>query len=622
MASFSVSSSNGFTLTLTVTEGTPSTEYNNSPVTYSLALKNKSYNFDKYAIGYSVSIDGTVVASQVRSTTKQYSMMSDNMTLTLCSGSKTIAHKDDGSKSINVAFSIDMAKASYTPGPMSGTGSMALTTIPRATQPTLSPSSVTMGNTMTINLPRAASSFTHDVSYSFGNLSNVSIQTGVATSASWSVPLDLAKQIPNAPSGTGIITVVTKNNGSVIGTKTASFTAIVPDNESTKPECSFVISPANNPSWVSGYVQGKTKVSATLNESKFKFGTSLKSCNLYADGVLYISDSNTLESNKLSTSGNVLVKASVTDKRGFTSKAPEEYITVYPYSKPSIIKHPNYDAIVCQRCQEDGTFDSSGTRLFLRMRLKWSSLGAGENKASVYCVLKEVDGEEEYTITPTESGGGGAENNYSSWYDFNGVLGNIEVDVDKTYIATVTITDRYGEKDFLEFTIPTDKVTFHLGEEGDKVAFGKYAEHENTVEVAEDWELMLKGDVVNDFPISRTTSTISATDKRNESKWYITKHNSGLCELWARVRFKSVAVTGTWTNVYSGYIMDSNIPYPVTFKEMPICNVTPEHVGGNCWISTCDYKASSTTNSPMFQAIRPNASTIEVVLNYYVRGYI
>ena len=242
MASFSVSSSNGFTLTLTVTEGTPSTENNNSPVTYSLALKNKSYNFDLYAIGYSVSIDGTVVASQVRSTTKQYSMMSDNMTLTLCSGSKTIAHKDDGSKSISVAFSIDMAKASYTPGPMSGTGSMALTTIARATQPTLSPSSVTMGNTMTINLPRAASSFTHDVSYSFGSLSNVSIQTGATTSASWSVPLDLAKQIPNAPSGTGIITVVTKNNGSPIGTKTASFTAIVPDNASTKPDCSFTIS--------------------------------------------------------------------------------------------------------------------------------------------------------------------------------------------------------------------------------------------------------------------------------------------------------------------------------------------------------------------------------------------
>lgn len=731
MASFSVSSSNGFTLTLTVTEGTPSTENNNSPVTYSLALKNKSYNFDLYAIGYSVSIDGTVVASQVRSTTKQYSMMSDNMTLTLCSGSKTIAHKDDGSKSISVAFSIDMAKASYTPGPMSGTGSMALTTIARATQPTLSPSSVTMGNTMTINLPRAASSFTHDVSYSFGSLSNVSIQTGATTSASWSVPLDLAKQIPNAPSGTGIITVVTKNNGSPIGTKTASFTAIVPDNASTKPDCSFTISATNNPSWVSGYVQGKTKVAATITGT-FKYDTSAKSYKLSVNGVVKEDSTNAITSDVINKSGSVLVKASVTDKRGFTSVESEKTITVSPYSKPSIIKHPNYGTIVCQRCKSDGTFHDSGTNLFLRMRLKWSSLANGENTATLKYNLVDGNGASTGgTITATASGGG-EDNNYSSWYDLNQVLSGVTVSASKTYIVTITITDRYGEKDFLEFAIPTEDVALHLGKNGNKAAFGKYAELDKTLEIAEDWTLMASGNVkgrvlglgavpqipknanlndaeyrkigvygilgdtiaqtISNIPIAtagtlrvfsgvgdgkdvdgeyvyliqeyvphtcrmaftrrlyaagdkvwvysdwyeytssysmkdyiteRSIANITAASPRNATTWYITKWKSGLVELHARVGFSNVAVTGAWGTMYSGYVMNSNITYPVTFKTAPMCQVTPEYSsGGNYWISVCDHTVASATNTPMYQAVRPTSTTVNVILNYYVRGYI
>ena len=206
--SFSVSDSKSrYTLTLTLTEGTQSVTNNQTPLTYKLVLKaNTAYNFELYKIGRTVTLNGTTVYNVARSSSASLSI-ADYGSLTLAEGSTTITHNNDGTKSISVAYSMDMASASYTPGAMSGSGTMTLTTIPRATQPTLSPASVTMGSNMTINLPRAATSFTHNVYYSFGSLSNKQIASGAGTSATWSsVPLDLANQIPNAKSGTGTIT--------------------------------------------------------------------------------------------------------------------------------------------------------------------------------------------------------------------------------------------------------------------------------------------------------------------------------------------------------------------------------------------------------------------------------
>ena len=47
------------------------------------------------------------------------------------SGTQTIAHDSDGSKTINISFSVtDGAGKSYTPGNASKSGTMTLTTIP------------------------------------------------------------------------------------------------------------------------------------------------------------------------------------------------------------------------------------------------------------------------------------------------------------------------------------------------------------------------------------------------------------------------------------------------------------------------------------------------------------
>ena len=112
----SATTSNGFTLALTITENSTSIDGNTSSVSYSLALKSGGWNFAQWRIGWSISLGGTVVSSQSKSSAPQFTL-GTNSSITIASGTTTVAHNSDGTKSMSVAASIDMTKASYTQVP-------------------------------------------------------------------------------------------------------------------------------------------------------------------------------------------------------------------------------------------------------------------------------------------------------------------------------------------------------------------------------------------------------------------------------------------------------------------------------------------------------------------------
>lgn len=128
--SFSVSK-NTFTLKLTITENSTSVSGNNSSVSYKLELISTTKDFYNYGVGASVYVDGRLVASRNRGDSSSRVNLPTGSSVTLLSGTTTVNHNNDGSKSISLSYSIDMAEVSYTPGPMSGSGSMTLTVIPR-----------------------------------------------------------------------------------------------------------------------------------------------------------------------------------------------------------------------------------------------------------------------------------------------------------------------------------------------------------------------------------------------------------------------------------------------------------------------------------------------------------
>ena len=141
----------------------------------------------------------------------------------VASGSIQIPHNSDGTKSFSMSC---QAGIYYNAVNCTASGSFTLTTIPRASS--VSMPSATMGSAATITISRASSSFTHTLTYAFGNATGTIVSKTSSTSVSWTPPLTLANQVPSAVSGTGTITCTTYNGSTRIGTKTCTLTLYVP----------------------------------------------------------------------------------------------------------------------------------------------------------------------------------------------------------------------------------------------------------------------------------------------------------------------------------------------------------------------------------------------------------
>ena len=205
-------------------------------------------------------------------------------------------------------------------------------TIPRATTPTLSSSSVAMGSAVTINLPRASSSFTHNVTYRFGNATGT-INSNAGTSCSWTPPVSLAQQIKTSASGVGTITVQTKNGSTIIGTKTINITLTVPT--SVVPTISGHVvaeATANIASKFGAFVQSKSTLKVTTTAAGAQ-GSTITAYKTVIEGRSYTGSPCT--SAAISGSGTIAVKTTVTDSRGRTATKTTN-VTVVAYSPPQI----------------------------------------------------------------------------------------------------------------------------------------------------------------------------------------------------------------------------------------------------------------------------------------------
>ena len=115
--------------TLTVTENSTSTSDNTSSVSWNFKLSPVKTGYDwSYSntvpVTSSINFNGTTYSGNIMS-------YNGSSTVTLKSGSATIPHNSDGTKSISYSFSVSSISASYLPGSASKSGSMTLTAIPR-----------------------------------------------------------------------------------------------------------------------------------------------------------------------------------------------------------------------------------------------------------------------------------------------------------------------------------------------------------------------------------------------------------------------------------------------------------------------------------------------------------
>ena len=455
--------------------------------------------------------------------------------------------------------------------------------VPKTSTPSFSATSVVMGNSVTVYTNRGSTNFTHTLEFVFAG-KTVSTKTKIGDSTTFTPSLDLAKDIPNDPSGKVTVKCTTYNGTAKISTVSVEFTATVPNNETTKPTASWTLAPsASLPSAFSGlYIQGKTGVKATFTASSTY--SAIDSYKLTADGRNFFG--NPATSSVFTRDGSFTITGTVTDKRGFSRQLSKD-VTVYPYSEPSIEPASTASSIICERSLQDGTYDDAGTYLHIKCKRKYSPVkvnGVQKNFCSLQYQYRIAGGSWSSKITLLDG-------TDTSTGNYDVKIPDVVSQTDKTYTIRLIVKDTIGSEVPYEFPIATADVTMHLGEGGYGVSFGKYSEatpDKKMVEVAEDWSLVMGGDSVADFVVEQGKSGI----------WAYRKWSSGRCELYGYHK-TNIEIKTAKGNIYSSSSIMVDFPFKVydMTAVADCCDIT-------AWAATATYRPENGCTSMAYVLLR------------------
>lgn len=392
--------------------------------------------------------------------------------------SRAVNHASDGSKSlaISAVFQIRATLSGTYYGTITASANITLDSIPRASS--VSAGNMTMGTAGKINISRASSSFTHTLTYSFGNTSGTIATKTTATSVSWTPSLSLANQIPNATSGTCTITCTTYNGNTNIGSKTCTLSLSVP--ASVKPTISSLTASridGDVPSAWGIYVQTKSKVKLTINGAAGSYGSTIKSYSITGGG--YSGSASTLTTGFLNNSGTITFQATVTDSRGRVSAEATVSITVTAYSPPY------FNSSLSQRCLSNGTLDDDGTYIHALVSFGYSTCG-GKNTLKTSVQYKQVSAEQW-----TDAGVTFASNTAFTY-------GKGQISTETSYDVRYTLEDAFSAISVQEI-VSTAAVVMDFKSGGKGVAVGKVSERDNTFEVAENWDVKVYGMLLKEY---------------------------------------------------------------------------------------------------------------------------
>ena len=432
---------------ITITQNSQSITNNTSNVTVSVRVYRTNAGYTTYGTGtVYCTINGTQYTEGITSTDKITSSGVALFTKTL-----NISHNADGTKTLTVSARITHDQFSSS----SQSYSQTLTTIPRATTPTLSATSVDMGASITISMPRASSGFDHTLSYKFGSATGT-IGSDLGTSKTWTVPLSLASQIPKGTSGTCTITCSTYNGNTLIGTKTVSFTAKVPS--SVIPTISSVAVADTNTAYAAQFgslVQNKSKAKFTIT-ALGAYGSTITSYKTVIEGKTYTGATPTTA--VLTGSGNVTATITVTDSRGRTASTTKTFYRI-PYTTPIIT---SFEAV---RTDVDGVENYEGTSA--KITTDFSISPASNKNESSYKVEYRRQSDTTWSNLTSESG-----------YTYNKTIVTEGLfDGDYAYDLRLTVTDYFGSLT-RTITLPTAFTLIDYHSSGKGVAFGKVSEKE------------------------------------------------------------------------------------------------------------------------------------------------
>ena len=451
----------GYRLQIAWTVNSQSVANNTSSVTAKVQLVSTG---SSYTINSSASKSGSLTINGTKYTFNFTAALSGNQTKTIYTKTVTVAHAANGTKtcSFSATCGINVTLSGTYYGNVTASGSGTFNTIARASTISSVTSSVSVNgsNAVTVNITRAASSFTHTVVFSFGSYSKTT--TGVGTSTSYAIPQSWLNAIPNATSGTAKVTVTTYSGSTKIGSAVSkNFTLTVP---STVVPTISAVSLSEAVSGIAaqfgGYVQNKSKIAVKITAAG-ALSSTIKAYKTTIQGASFTKASFT--SGVLTKSGTSSVTITVTDSRGRTASTTRS-ITVIAYAAPKI------NTFTAIRANGLGSADDNGTMALARIKFSVSAVNDKNIKSYV------VEYRPKSSDTWTEAASGSV---YS--YDSNMLL-NVDLNPDTSYDLRLSVTDYFGTTTAFS-EVATAFTLLDFNESGKAVAFGKVSELEEGMEI-------------------------------------------------------------------------------------------------------------------------------------------
>lgn len=440
---------------------------NQSNVTVTMYAQSDSSSYGAYNLDASGnSVKMTVNGSQVISKTMAMDFR-NRATVNLGSWTGNISHGADGKKTLACSGSFSISGSSYlSNGSISC--SIVLDQIPRATKPTLSASTIALGNAVTIKIAPAVSSWTHNLYYRVGTGSWTRFATGVKANYAWTLPLAIADNFPSAASGTITIGVNTYNGSTQIGgTQTVNLNITIPASVAPSvssvsvSECEQLIE-----TFGAGYIQGKSRFLVKSSVSGV-YGSWITGYRFDVGSQSYTNTSSSYEMQEtVRDAGTVAVRVTVTDSRGRTASRSIT-VSILPYSVPQIT---GFD---CSRCGDaKGAVNNSGE--FLKAYMTFSVSSLNNNNTGKYKLEYCQTGASSWTALTS-----GDSYNYSGTFISSTALLNSA----NSYQVRLTVWDGFTSSVIVREVGTAVRLLSYIVKKT-ALAIGKIPEKDNTFEVA------------------------------------------------------------------------------------------------------------------------------------------